>query len=99
MSLFALSLVLAVGVVLAVGALLATILRLVRGIEAEAKAIWEAGGRVANNTIHVPDLAHVNTFLERILKRVPTIAQHIERIRAHAETCPGCPKCLVGGRL
>lgn len=79
--------------------LLGAILGEARAIEAGAEAIWDTGKRVANNTVHVPDLIRTNRYVDKILAAMPGLHQDLERIRKHAETCPGCPQCVVGGRI
>jgi hypothetical protein len=96
MTLWTLALVLGVVVTAVVAALLALILREARRIEAVAADIWEVGQRIANNTVHVPDLSRSNLFLGRVLAQAPELHGHLERIRGHAETCPGCPRCALG---
>lgn len=81
-----------------VGWLLKAILKEALVIERGAAAIWDGGKRIANNTVHVPDLLRTNLFLSRILAAVPGLHADLERIRRHAETCPGCPQCVVEGR-
>ncbi|WP_299433630.1 hypothetical protein [uncultured Meiothermus sp.] len=92
-------LVIGLVVVGVVGWLLNAILKEARTIEKGAGAIWDGGKRIANNTVHVPDLIRTNHFVGRILAGVPGLHGDLERIRKHAETCPGCPQCVVGGRL
>lgn len=82
-----------------VARLLGAVLKEVRTIEAGAGSIWDGGKRVANNTVHVPDLIRTNRYVGKILAEVPGLHHDLERIRKHAETCPGCPWCVVGGRL
>lgn len=77
--------------------LLNAILQEAKIIEAGARAIWDGGKRIANNTVHVPELQHTNVLVERILAGVPGLHKDLERIHHHAEQCPGCPTCVVGG--
>jgi hypothetical protein len=79
--------------------LLNAILKEALTIEKGAGAIWDGGKRVANNTVHVPDLIRTNHYVGKILAGVPGLHGDLERIRKHAETCPGCPQCVVGGKL
>ena len=92
-------LVLSVVVIGVVAFLLNAILTEAKTIEAGAKAIWDGGKRIANNTVHVPELQHTNVLIERILSGVPNLHADLERVHHHAETCPGCPKCVVGGLI
>ena len=99
MGLWWLSLILGAVVIFVVAYLLNMILQTAKAIEGVASSIWDGGTRIANNTVHVPDLARTNVFAERILKQAPELLGHLERIKGHAETCPGCPTCVVGGKL
>lgn len=92
-------LVLAVVVIGVVAFLLNAILQEAKVIEIGAKAIWDGGKRIANNTVHIPELQHTNVLVERILSGVPGLHKDLERIHHHADTCPGCPNCVVGGRI
>lgn len=92
-------LVLSVVVIGVVAFLLQSVLNEAKIIEAGAGAIWDGGKRIANNTVHVPDLARTNYLVEKVLEAVPALHTDLERVRKHAETCPGCPQCVVGGKL
>lgn len=92
-------LVLSVVVIGVVWWLLRAIIAEAQIIQAGARAIWYGGKRVTNNTVHVPDLIRTNRYVEQILAAAPGLVGDLERIRHHAETCPGCPKCVVGGKL
>lgn len=99
MSLWWLSLALGMVVILVVTYLLSSILQTARAIEGVAQDIWDGGKRIANNTVHVPDLIRTNGFAESLLKLAPLLGSQLERIKGHAENCPGCPVCVVGGKL
>lgn len=99
MTLWWISLLLGGVVIVVVALLLALILRTARAIQATAGSIWDGGTRIANNTVHVPDLARTNGFAESILRRAPVLLGQLQRIKEHADDCPGCPTCVVGGRL
>lgn len=99
MTLWGISVALAVLVTLVVALLLWAILQQAQTILKVAADIWDGGTRIANNTVHVPDLARTNLFAGRLLERAPELHGHLERIREHAETCPGCPACVVRGAL
>jgi len=92
-------LLLAAVVILVVWFLLRAIIQEAQTIQSGARSIWYGGKRVANNTVHVPDLIRTNRYVEQILGAAPDLVGDLERIRIHAETCPGCPKCVVGGRI
>lgn len=79
--------------------LLNAVLKEARIIEGGASAIWDGGKRVANNTVHVPDLIRTNHQVGKILAAVPGLLGDLERVRHHAEGCPGCPQCVVGGKI
>jgi hypothetical protein len=99
MGLWWLALVLGVLVIGVVAFLLNMILQTAKGIHGVASSIWDGGTRIANNTVHVPDLARTNGFAQSILKQAPELLTQLGRIKGHAETCPGCPNCVVGGKL
>lgn len=99
MTLWTVSLVIAFVVTVVVALLLWAILRQARTIERTAGDIWKGGTRIANNTVHVPDLARTNLFAGRILDRAPELDDRLAWIRQHCETCPGCPECVAGGAL
>lgn len=99
MGLWWLSLVLGAVVIVVVAVLLNMILQTAKGIRTTASSIWDGGTRIANNTVHVPDLVRTNLFAQSILSKAPDLLGHLERIKDHAETCPGCPTCVVGGKL
>lgn len=86
---------LVVGVVVFV--LLRQILRTARGIRDGAAAIWTAGKGVAANTVHIPMLLTTNRVAAAIHDEAGAILRAAARIRAHAESCPGCPQCVLGG--
>lgn len=99
MALWWVSLLLGAVVIAVVAILLDRIWRTARAIEGVAARIWDGGTRIANNTVHVPDLVRSNGFADSLLTRAPDLLDHLGRIRDHAETCPGCPNCVVGGKL
>jgi uncharacterized membrane protein YagU involved in acid resistance len=85
-------------VVIVVAVLLTLILRTVTRIHAGASAIWDVGQRVANNTIQIPLLNQTNHLVAEILASAGRVADGAGAIRRHAEGCPGCPSCVLGGR-
>ena len=87
---------LSVVVTLVVAVLLTIILRTARDIEDGAAVVWANGQRVANNTIHIPLLYPINAAASEILKRAGGILSTSKDIVAHAQDCPGCPKCILG---
>jgi hypothetical protein len=90
------AIVLAVVVTAVVAVLLRMIVATAADIEAAVSEIWTRGQRVANNTIHIPNLYRTNEIFGGILGRAGRILGNARSIAAHAETCPGCPACLVG---
>lgn len=78
-----------------VALLLARVIEAARAIEGELATIWAAGQRVANNTIHIAALYRTKDAVEAILGRAGRIAESVEAIRVHAETCEGCPRCML----
>lgn len=99
MALWWISLMLGAVVIVVVAVLLNMILQTAKGIHTTASSIWDGGTRIANNTVHVPDLARTNGFAVSILKQAPDLLHQLERIKGHAEDCPGCPTCVLGGKL
>lgn len=85
-------------VVLVVATLLTLILKTARHIHGGVSAIWTVGQKVANNTIQIPLLVQTNQLGRQILESAKGIAGATAAIKAHAETCPGCPTCVVGRR-
>ena len=90
------AIVLAVVVTAVVAVLLRMIVATAADIEETVAEIWTRGQRVANNTIHIPNLYKTNEIVGGILGRAERILGNARSIAAHAETCPGCPACLVG---
>lgn len=83
-------------VVLVVAVLLTLILSTARQIHGGVSAIWTAGQKVANNTIHLALLDHTNFLGARILESAGAIAAATGVIATHASSCPGCPACVTG---
>jgi hypothetical protein len=82
-------------VTLVVAALLALLYRQAQRIETLVAGIWEAGQRVANNTVHIPLLYRTDEAVTQILTAAGGIAQSAAAIESHANGCPGCPQCLL----
>jgi hypothetical protein len=68
-----------------------------REIDRLVGAIWQAGQRVASNTVHIPQLYGIAEAVEAIVARAGRIATHAGAIEAHAQSCPGCPQCIWRG--
>ncbi|RUM52059.1 MAG: hypothetical protein DSY87_07785 [Methylococcus sp.] len=64
-------------------------------INARVSRIWDAGQRVANNTIHIPTLYRINDGVDQILATALRINDGAEAIETHANGCPGCPHCML----
>ena len=88
------SLLLGLVVTLVVALLLWFVHREAKQIETPVAEIWEAGQRVANNTVHIPLLYRTAEVVTEILTTVQSIAQAASAIGTHAKSCPGCPECL-----
>jgi hypothetical protein len=95
---WALSLVIYAVVLVVVAILLFLILREAKRIHAGASEIWNVGQKIANNTIHIALLGVTNHVAGRILKSAGVVAGATAALRAHAESCPGCPHCILGSR-
>ena len=85
-------------VLVVVAALLTMILQTAGRIDAAAGQIWVVGQGIANNTVHIPLLGTTNRVVAQILAAAGKIVEHVGRIQAHAERCPGCPACAVSRR-
>jgi len=91
-----LSLGIFVVVLLVVAALLTLILRTSTQIHNGVSAIWTVGQKVANNTIHLAMLDRTNHLAGKILQSAGGVAAATGAIAMHANTCPGCPACVLG---
>jgi len=88
---------LALGVVVSavVALLLWLIHRAAATIDVRVARIWDAGQRVANNTVHIPALYKTNAVAGEILAAAGRIDAGAAAIEAHARGCPGCPQCML----
>ncbi len=88
---------LALGVVVSgvVALLLWLIHRAAATINGHVSNIWDAGQRVANNTVHIPALVKTNEVAGRILATAVRIDAGAAAIEQHANGCPGCPNCML----
>src|SRR5262245_23994672 len=84
-------------VLLVVAALLWLILREAREVLAGVSAIWTVGQRVANNTIQIALLDTTNKIGGEILAAAAGVVEATAALKTHAEGCPGCPACVLGG--
>ncbi len=92
------SLVVFVVVLVVVAALLTLILRTAHQIRGGVSIIWNVGQRIANNTIQLSMLAKTNAASKQILTSAVGILGATAAIKEHAESCPGCPACVLGPR-
>lgn len=92
------SLALGLVVALVVVLLLWLVHRGARVIRLRVADIWTVGQRVANNTIHLPALVRTNAVAGQILAGAVRIRNAAAAIEQHAQTCPGCPQCLLHPR-
>lgn len=87
------------GVVLVVVAILLTlIVREARRVKAGVSEIWNVGQRIANNTIHIALLDKTNHIAGQILQSAGGVVSATAAVKTHAESCPGCPACVIGPR-
>jgi hypothetical protein len=93
MTLWTLSLTVGAAVIVAVAVLLFLILRQAQSIQETARRVWEGGGRIANNTVHIPVLSDAGHFALRLQGDLPRLKEGLERLRRHAAACRGCPGC------
>ena len=85
-------------VVVVVATLLTLIVLTARKIHAGVSAIWTVGQKIANNTIHIALLDTTNQVAGNILTSAVGVLNATAAMKAHAESCPGCPQCVLGGR-
>jgi hypothetical protein len=93
-----LSLVIFTVVLIVVAVLLTLILRTAKQIRAGVSAIWNAGQRVANNTIHLALLDRTNHIAAQILQSAVGVVAATATMSHHAAACQGCPECVIGKR-
>jgi hypothetical protein len=67
-------------------------------IDTTAAEIWQRGQLVANNTVHIAKAYEIKAGVDAILGRAASIAGSASAIKAHAESCPGCPACMLAGK-
>lgn len=79
--------------------LLAAIIRVAHQIRSGAEAIWTTGKMVARNTAQIPLLRQTNQLGADIAEETEGILMAAQRILKHAQGCPGCPACLLGGKV
>ena len=90
------SLAVAVVVTLVVAYLLEMIRRAAADILTGAGDIWTHGKLVANNTIQIPIfLKTTNRVAGQILATAQQIVGATQAIEQHADGCPGCPACVL----
>ncbi len=90
------SLLLALVVTAVVAYLLRQIERTARRIHHTVAEIWTTGQQIAAATIHIPDLAITNRMVDEIHAAGGRILEAAAAIHEHAESCPGCPQCVLG---
>lgn len=83
-------------VLVVVAVLLTLIVRTARKILGGVEAIWNTGQRIANNTVHIALLKHTNDVAGQILESAVGVVHATAAMHAHATTCPGCPRCVLG---
>ncbi len=90
------SLILGLVVTVVVAILLIMILNTARKILDGVHKIWIEGKLVANNTIQIPIyLTVTNQVVSKIYDAAVKIIGKSAAIEQHAETCPGCPACVL----
>ena len=94
MLLWQIALIVTLAVALVVAGLLYWLHHRARAIEHLVAAIWQTGQRVANNTVHIPQLYAIADGVEAILASAGRIGGHAAAIEAHAADCRGCPQCI-----
>lgn len=94
-TLWGIALGIAMVVLLVVALLLTVVLRTARSIDTGAKEIWVVGKNVANCTVQLSRLRQTNQVVADIIESAGSILHHAGRIAAHAQSCGGCPACVV----
>lgn len=84
-------------VLLVVAALLQLIVNSAGRILGGVADIWTVGKQIANNTVQIPTLLRINQVATGIVGAAGDIHGALGRIHAHAESCSGCPACLLSG--
>lgn len=97
-TIWALSLALGLVVTLVVAALLWWLYREATSILGPVGGVWDAGQRVANNTVHIPILYETEATARGILTAALGTLRAASAIEAHATACPGCPQCMWPSR-
>lgn len=90
------SLIIFAVVLVVVATLLTLILYEAKRVLGGVTAIWVTGQKIANNTIHIPLLVMTNDVAGKILASAVGVVGATAAVKAHAEECPGCPKCVIG---
>ena len=90
------SLVIFTVVLVVVAVLLLLILTTAKRIRSGVDAIWTAGQKVANNTVHLALLDRTNHLAAGILTSAVGVAAATATLAGHAAGCPGCPECVIG---
>ena len=90
-------------VLVIVGTVVAVLLKRVHqtaiGILGGASQIWTNGKLVARDTVQLAIfLRTTNEVVEQILETAKQIVGATDAIEQHAEGCPGCPECVLGGK-
>lgn len=83
-------------VLVVVAVLLTLVLVTARRIRAGVSEIWNVGQQIANNTIHIALLNRTNIVAGRILGSAVGVVHATAALAVHAETCSGCPECVLG---
>ncbi|HBY97562.1 MAG: hypothetical protein M5U01_36005 [Ardenticatenaceae bacterium] len=78
------SLALGATVLTVVALLLNTVAKRAEEIQTGAAEIWRIGKLIANNTVHIAMLGHINQIVAEILQTADGIAQATERIERTA---------------
>jgi len=95
-SVWTLTLVVFVVVLVVVAILLTLILRTAKDIKDGVALIWNAGQRIANNTVQLALLEKTNLGASAILASAVGVVGATAAINQHAAGCPGCPACVLG---
>lgn len=92
-----LSIIIALVVAVVVAILLEMIRRTAVDILNGASAVWTHGKLVARDTVQISlFLRETNEVVGEILGTATQIVGATEAIEQHAEGCPGCPQCVLG---
>lgn len=94
-TLWGISLIITVAVLVVVVLILTIVLQTAKRIDETAREIWVVGKNAANCTVQLSLLKRTNQLVADILEAATAILHDAGRVARHAQTCPGCPRCVT----